>query len=190
MIQDMSSDVKKFLLSYTSIHQLTGLAQDELNRINGVLEAEIARQEWFSSIDFQTQKKFKWLQVWKKHWHPSVTPRCPWIHFEYTLSWPNQWVQASVDIESLKIATKEAIQDVAGQLHQFLLMEKPTLLKAEGWMLRSTLEAKRMFLVKRHNIDENNFSAEWIFNTGKELLNQLSEVIPYVDQTVEKLFGE
>lgn len=190
MIQDLSSDVKKFLLSYTSIHQLTGLAQGELNRINGLLEAEISRQEWFSAADFETQKSFKWLQVWKKDWHPSVTQRCPWIHFEYTLSWPDQWVQSSVDIESLKIASKEAIQDVARQLHQCLLTENPTLLKGQGWMLRPALEANRMLLVKRYNIDENEFSAEWIFNTGKELFNQLSEVIPHIDKTVQELFGE
>lgn len=188
MIQDLSPDVKKFLLSYTSINQLTEIAKSELNWINGLLEAEVAKQEWFSSIEFQTQISSKWLQVWKKNWHPSVTHRCPWIHFEYTLSWPDQWVQASVDIESLKIATKEAVQNVADWLHQFFLTEKPALLKSEGWILRSKLEAKRMLLVKRHNIDVNNFSAEWILSTGKELLNELSEVIPYIDQSVEKLF--
>ena len=190
MIQDLSSDVKKFLLSYNSIHQLIRLAQSELDRINGLLEAEIASQDWFSSVDFQTEKSHKRLQVWKKNWHPSVNPRCPWVHYEYTLSWPEQWVQASVDIESVKIASWEAVLDVAEQLHKNLLSEKPSLLEGQGWLLRSPLEGKRMLLVKRKNISESEFSGEWIFSTGIELFKQLSQITPLVDQTVEELFSE
>ena len=189
MIQDLSTDVKKFLLTYTSIDQLIVLAQSELKRINGLLEAELAKQSWFSSTEFQTNISWKWVQVWKKQWQPNITQNCPWIHFEYTLSWPNQWVQASLDIESQRIASREAIQSVVGQLSRLLLEEKPKLLKGQGWMIRPTLEENRMILVKRCKIDDK-FSAEWIFNTGKGLFDQLSEVIPYVDRTVNELFVE
>lgn len=189
MIHDLSSDVKKFLLSYNLIHELTRLAQSELDRINGLLEAEIASQDWFSSVDFQTQKSYKALQVWKKKWHPSVTQRCPWIHYEYTLSWPERWVQASVDIESVKIASWEAVQDVAEQLHKSLLSQKPGLLEGQGWLLKFPLEGKRMLLVKRQSINETEFSAEWIFSTGIESFKQLSQITPLVDETVEELFS-
>lgn len=189
MIEDLSPDVKKFLLTYTSIDQLTGLARGELKRINGLLEAELAKQSWFSSIEFQTNVGWQWVQLWKKHWQPSSTHNCPWIHFEYTLSWPNKWVQASVDIESQRIASRDAIQSVADQLRQLLSEKKPKLIKGKGWMIRPTLEESRMILVNRYTIDDDKFSAEWIFNTGKVLFDQLSEVIPYVDSTVKELFG-
>ena len=190
MTKDMSSDVKKFLLSYTSIHELEMLARSELDRINGLLEVEIANQDWFSSVDFETQKSYKWLQVWKKNWHPSVSQRCPWIHFEYGLSWPNQWMQASVDIESQRIASMEVIQDVGKQLYQILLSKKPALLQSQGWLLKHPLEGNRILLRKRQNIIETEFSAEWILNAGKQVFNQLSQIIPFVDQVVEQLFGK
>jgi len=189
MIEDLSPDVKKFLLTYTSINQLISLARSELTRINGHLESELAKQSWFSSTEFQTNVGWQWVQVWKRHWQPSITQNCPWIHFEYTLSWANQWVQASVDLESQRTASRDAIQNVAGHLIRLLSEEKPKLLKGQGWLIKSTLEEGRMILVNRCTIDDGKFSAEWIFNTGKGLFDQLSEVIPYVDRTVEELFG-
>ena len=59
MIHDLSPDVKEFLLSYSLVNQMTGLAQAELLKIYTIIEAGIAEQEWFSSIDFQTQKSWK-----------------------------------------------------------------------------------------------------------------------------------
>lgn len=187
MIQDLSPDVKKFLLSYDLIHQVTGLAKYELNKVYGRLEDEITSQNWFSSVDFQTQISFKWLQVWKKNWHPNVNQRCPWIHFEYGLLWLDQCVQASLDFETLKIVSWEAVKDVAKCLHDLMSSEKPSLLEGQGWMLKFPLEGNRMLLTKRHYINESEFSAEWIFNTGKELFSKLSEIIPLVDHTVKQL---
>ena len=189
MIQDFSTDVKQFLLTYTSIDQLERLAKGELKRTYALLEAELAKQAWFSSSEFQTNVGWQWVQLWKKHWQPSSTQKCPWIHFEYTLSWANKWVQASVDIESQRIASRDAIQSVADQLRQLLSEEKPNLIEGKGWMIRPTLEENRMILVNRRTIDDAKFSAEWIFNTGKGLFDELSEVIPIVDNTVNHLFG-
>lgn len=190
MIEDLSPDVKKFLLTYNSIEQLIGLARGELTRINKHLEAEIAKKTWFSSTKFQTNTSWQWLQLWKRHWQPSVTQNCPWIHFEYTLSWANRWVQASLDLESQRIASKDAILSVAGYISRLLSEEKPKLIEGQGWLIKSALEEGRMILLNRHTIDDDKFSAEWIFNTGKNLFDQLSEIIPYVDRTVKELFSE
>lgn len=191
MIQDLSSDVKKFLLTYPMIHQLTGLAQGELNRIHATLEAEIANQPWFSSLAFQTRRDSKVLQIWKKHWHPSVTQKCPWIHFEYGLSWSEQWLLTSVDIEGVRVVAREDIQDLATTLYDQLLSQKPKLLaEGQGWIINPTLEANRMLLFRRKPIDNESFSAQWMFDHGIEFLNQLSEIVPTVDKTVRSLFEE
>jgi len=179
---------KKFLLTYTSIEQLTRLAQDELCKVNSLLEVEIARQDWFSPTDFDTATSWKWLQVWKKHWEPRVTQSCPWIHFEYTLSWSERWTQISLDLESRGIVSRESIQNVAEHLIQSLSKANPKLFKGKGWLFRPTLEENRMVLLNRQIIDDAKFSAEWIFNTGKNLFGQISEIIPYIDNTVKDLF--
>lgn len=189
MIQDFSSDVKKFLLSYTSIGQINSLAQDETKRIFGHLETEIARQEWFISTDFRTNTSWKWLQVWKKNWHPSHKPSIPFIHFEYTLSWSDQWVLGSLDIESLNPASHASVCPVAETLYTLLSKEKPPILKGHGWILKHQLEGNRMLLINRHSIIESEFSAEWVFSNGIEYLNQLSEIIPIVDKTIEEIFN-
>jgi hypothetical protein len=191
MIIDLSPDVKKFLLSYNLIQQQTLLAQGELNRIFGILEGEIALQEWFSQVDFETKKSFKWLQVYKRKWQPdAVRPKCPWIHFEYTMSWPDQWVLASVDIELIASASREAVQDLARHLHQALILANHDLLHAQGWRLKFPLEANRMILVNHKIFDGRELTAEWIVNTGKEMLNQLSKIIPIIDLMVDNLFIE
>jgi hypothetical protein len=190
MIDDLSPDVKKFLLTYASIDQLTRLAKDELNRINESLEVELAKQPWFSSTEFQTATSWQWVQVWNKRWQPSVTQNCPWIHFEYTFSWSHKWAQISVDLESQKIASWDSIQSVAEHLRQSLSKDGPEFLKGQGWLLRPALEGRRMVLLKRQTIDDAKFSAEWIFNTGTTLFEQLSELIPYVDSTIKELFSE
>ena len=112
----------------------------------------------------------------------------PWIHFEYMLSWADQWVQSSVDIETLKQASAKAVQDVADLMRQILSSEKPTLLKNQGWLLNSPLEGNRMLLVKRQNINKTEFSADWIYRIGMESFNQLSQIIPFVDRTLKNLF--
>jgi len=190
MIADLPEDVKKFLLTYDSIDQLTRLAQGELNKIYGLLEIELTKQPWFSATEFQTATSWKWFQVWKKHWQPSVTQYCPWIHFEYTLSWPNKWVQVSVDIESHGIASRDATLSVAEKLRQTLSKNGPKFIENQGWLLRPTLEENRMVLLNRCTVDDEKFSAEWILQTGKNLFEQLSELIPYVDGIVKDLFGE
>ena len=190
MIQDLSSDVKEFLLSYSLVNQMTGLAQGEIQRIYTLIEAEVAERGWFSSVDFQGQKSWRCIQVWKKSWHPSYTQNAPWIHFEYNLAWAEQWVQASLDIESVKVASAQTVQDVVDQLSQMISSNKPALVEGQGWLLRSPLEGNRMFLVKRHNVNKAEFSGKWLFDNGIELFDQLSKVIPFVDQTYEKLFAK
>lgn len=189
MIQEISQDVKEFLLSYVKIHQLIALAQGELNNVNAALEAEIAKQEWFSMV-FRTARSHKVVQVWKEKWHPSETQGCPWIHFEYTFSWPDCWVQASLDIESVRIASQDTILKVASALRGLLSGKQPDLLKASGWILKPQLEGNRMLLLNRQDVVPKSFSAEWLFQTGKRLFNELSEVIPYVDQAIGDVLGQ
>jgi hypothetical protein len=189
MIQEISEDIKEFLLSYVKIQQLISLAQGELLNVNTALEAEIAKQKWFS-LEFRTDKSYKAVQVWKKKWHPSETQGCPWIHFEYAFSWPDYWVLASLDIESVKIASRDAILKVSSALSSLLSGEHPNSLKASGWILKPHLEGNRMLLLKRNDAVPENFSAQWLFTTGIQLFNDLAEVIPYVDQAIKETFGE
>jgi hypothetical protein len=189
MIQDISQDVKEFLLSYVKIYQLKVLAEGELNNVNAALEAEIAKQKWFS-IAFRTARSYKVVQVWKEKWHPSQTQGCPWIHFEYAFSWSDCWVQASLDIESVRIASQDTILKIASVLSDLLSDKQPDLLKASGWILKPQLEANRMLLLNRQDAAPQSFSAEWLFQTGKRLFNELSEVITYVDQAIGNVLGE
>jgi hypothetical protein len=188
MIHEISEDVKEFLLSYIKIHQLISLAQNELNNVNAALEAEISKQSWFSLM-FRTARSGKVVQVWKEPWHPSVTPGCPWIHFEYIFSWPDRWVQGSLDIESGRIVSQDTILKFSSRLCALLSAKQPALIGAPGWILKPQLEGNRMLLLNREDVVETNFSAEWMFTTGRRLINELSEAIPYIDQVIEEMFG-
>lgn len=188
MIQEFSQDVKEFFLSYIKIQQLTSMAQGEVNNVNASLEAEIAKQEWFS-LQFEIARNWRLVQVWKKKWHPSETQGCPWIHFEHNFSWADLWVQVSLDLESIKIVPQDTILKIASVLSGLLSDGQHDLFKASGWILKPKLEGNRMLLFKRENVDLKSFSAEWLFTTGKRLFNELSKVIPDVDRAIEDVLG-
>jgi hypothetical protein len=190
MIKDFSPDVKKFILTYNLIEQLINLSKEECNKIYDLIEVEIAKQSWFSTTEFRTNTGWQWIQVWKKHWDPNLTQNCPFIHFEYGWSWSDKWAQISLDIESLRIVSRESIQSVTDHLNESLQNNKLEFLKKnKGWLLKPTLEEGRMLILNRRRIDrDEDFSAEWLLNTGIDLFNQLSEITPYIDDMVAKLF--
>jgi hypothetical protein len=188
MPQDLSSEVKNFLMSYPSTNQLTILAKDEMTKVYGLLETEVANQDWFSTIEYDSAISWKWLQIWNREWHPTYNAKIPWIHFEYTFSWSDQLVQASVDIEPVTTQSQALVKPLVDELYNILLNDKPPILSGCGWLLRPKLEDHRMLLVKRKKIIKEEFSAEWILQTGLELFNELSNIIPQVDKAISAVF--
>jgi hypothetical protein len=188
MIQDFSEDVKEFLLSYSKIHQLRVLAENEMDTLNASLEGQIAKQSWYS-IAFRTDRSPSIVQVWKEKWHPSKTQGCPWIHFEYNFSWSDCCVLGSLDVESGRIASQDAVQKISSVICDLLSIKNPpNLFRGQGWILKPQLEGHRMLLLNREDVKRENFSAEWLFKTGTRLFNELSEMIPYVDEAIQKIF--
>ena len=83
-----------------------------------------------------------------------------------------------------RIVSQDIVLKISSVLCNLISSKEPDSLKASGWILKPQLEANRMALLNRQNVDRQSFSAEWLFTTGIQLFNRLSEVIPYVDDAI------
>ena len=187
-VVELTPDVKRFLLKYPMIDTGIVLAKREVGRIIRAAEADIACQSWFDAKVFRTAVSDRMLQVWDARWRYDVSPGCPWIHFEFSLNWENSYIEGRLDIEGQRTVPHAVSQAVGTRLAQTIQPHATGWMQGTGWNIHVPLVSNAIFLWKRTAITEDTFSSAWMVAQSREHMNQLADLIPDINQTVEQIF--
>ena len=185
---EFPQDVREFLLAFPSIASSIYLAQREMHKVNECIESQIARQSWWHPALFKTSVTPSLFQTWCIPWRADFTPGCPWIHFEYNLNWERCRIETSLDVEHERVVPPPAVRQVVyGLMAKLPGLDLPWT-AGGGWVFDDTLKQDRMLVYRTEPCVRETFSAQWLISKAVEGMNQLSELIPTIGQTVSELF--
>lgn len=186
---ELPSDVKKFILAYPPFARSLDLTNRELANVYSFVESRIAHEDWFAAQDFDTVAGKTIYRVWKKRWHGTVTPGCPWVNMVFRLRLDVSAIETRLQIDNPEKLQPSILEDLAKDVVRRLSEAGFDWLTGQGWILREPPPFRSAIAERQEPCDEATFSASWMVTNAVEQMSQLATTIPHVDAAITDMFA-